>query len=131
MGDKGEILVCPNKNCSLYNKHLPCVGDVAFIFCPRCTRKLFKNNSSNNNVHNNNNKVKNKNFSADLNKNNGNPKYNSRKFCGQYDNNDNNENKPQTIDESKYNTMNQGGVDSTIMFRILEKMLDTIGATAK
>lgn len=41
--DNKPKVYCLNKNCSLFGKDLATgLADVTFIFCPRCTRKLFK-----------------------------------------------------------------------------------------
>lgn len=43
MENKGAKIYCLNRNCSLFEKDLATgLADVTFIFCPRCTRKLFK-----------------------------------------------------------------------------------------
>ncbi len=62
MDNKKPKIYCSNKNCSLFEKDLATgSADVTFIFCPRCTRKLFKENGANKkkpsqaNQHNNNN----------------------------------------------------------------------------
>ncbi len=43
MDSKEAKIYCLNRNCSLFEKDLAAgSADAAFIFCPRCTRKLYK-----------------------------------------------------------------------------------------
>jgi hypothetical protein len=115
MDKKEAKIYCLNKNCSLFEKDLSKEGiaGAAFIFCPKCTRKLFNedNHAKKHDKHrkrtsqnNNNNRSKNKNIN-------------------------NNNNRNQNTHPSS-NTITGSQTDPTVVM-LLEKMLSIISSSAK
>jgi hypothetical protein len=119
MDKKEAKIYCLNKNCSLFEKDLP--TGLAFIFCPRCTRKLFKEDGANrkktsqiNNTNNNNNNT-----------------YSVRARRDKNFNNSNNNRKQQNIPLAPSpNGTICGQPDPTVLM-LFDKMLSIISNNAK